>query len=59
VINDALDLPELEAGDIIVGHMMGAYTWASATDFNFFPKPRIVAANLAPGDRGAVVEFNR
>jgi ornithine decarboxylase len=59
VINDAIDLPELDAGDILFGRMMGAYTWASATDFNFFPKPRMIAVNLAPGDRGSLVEFNR
>ena len=31
-------LPELKAGDLIVGRAMGAYTWASASEFNFFPK---------------------
>lgn len=59
VINDALDLPELEIGDVVYGKSMGAYTWASATDFNFFPKPRIVAVNRTPGDGGSLVEFNR
>jgi ornithine decarboxylase len=59
VIDDAIGLPELAIGDLIVAHCMGAYTWASATDFNFFPKPRIVAANTTPGDRGSLVEINR
>ncbi|HZF16615.1 MAG TPA: type III PLP-dependent enzyme [Steroidobacteraceae bacterium] len=59
VINDALELPELEIGDVLYGKSMGAYTWASATDFNFFPKPRVVSVNLMPGDGGSLVEFNR
>jgi ornithine decarboxylase len=59
VIDDAIELPELQIGDLVVAHCMGAYTWASATDFNFFPKPRMVAANRTPGDRGSLVEFNR
>ena len=59
VINDQLELPALEIGDVVYGYTMGAYTWASATDFNFFPKPRIVAVNQVPGDSGSLVEFNR
>ena len=42
-------------GDLIVGRAMGAYTWASATDFNFFPRARVVSANQFPGDRGRVL----
>lgn len=59
VINDGLELPELAIGDILFGRTMGAYTWASATDFNFFPKPRIIAVNQVPGDAGTPVEINR
>jgi ornithine decarboxylase len=33
---------------------MGAYTWASATDFNFFPRATVVAVNQRPGDSGSV-----
>jgi len=36
-----------------VGRAMGAYTWASASEFNFFPKPTVVAVNRRPGDTGA------
>jgi ornithine decarboxylase len=32
-------------GDLVVGRMMGAYTSASATDFNFIPRARVVALN--------------
>ncbi len=42
VIAEEIMLPELEIGDLIIGHMMGAYTIATATDFNLFPKPKIV-----------------
>jgi len=47
-------LPELKAGDLIVGRAMGAYTWASASEFNFFPKATVVAVNTQPGDEGSV-----
>jgi hypothetical protein len=36
---------------------MGAYTWASATDFNFFPRARVVPVNLSEPGTG-VVEFD-
>jgi len=54
VIDDALDLPLLEAGDLIVGSQMGAYTSACAGDFNFIPPARVLAVNAlepvaAPG----------
>ena len=40
VIAENLMLPQLKAGDLIVGRAMGAYTWASASEFNFFPEGR-------------------
>jgi ornithine decarboxylase len=43
IISEALDLPKLTAGDLIVGREMGAYTWASASDFNFFPRATVLA----------------
>jgi ornithine decarboxylase len=42
VIREDLPLPELQIGDLVVGRMMGAYTAASASDFNFVPRARIV-----------------
>ncbi len=52
VIAENLMLPQLKAGDLIVGRAMGAYTWASASEFNFFPKPTVIAVNRRPGDSG-------
>jgi ornithine decarboxylase len=43
VIRENIELPLLEVGDIVVGHAMGAYTWASASDFNFFPRATVLA----------------
>jgi ornithine decarboxylase len=43
VIRERVDLPKLEIGDLVVGRMMGAYTWASASEFNFFPRPTVLA----------------
>ena len=54
VIAENLMLPELKAGELIVGRAMGAYTWASASEFNFFPKATVVAVNRRPGDAGGV-----
>jgi ornithine decarboxylase len=57
VIAENLMLPKLDAGDLIVGRAMGAYTWASASDFNFFPKATVIAVNETPGDTGSVSNF--
>jgi ornithine decarboxylase len=54
VIAENLMLPKLKTGDLLVGRAMGAYTWASATDFNFFPRATVVAVNQCPGDAGSV-----
>jgi len=43
VIDESLELPKLDMGDLIVGRMMGAYTWASASEFNFFPRATVLA----------------
>ena len=59
VIGENLMLPQLEAGDLIVGRAMGAYTWASASEFNFFPKATVVSVNAAPGDAGTVMPIIR
>ncbi|HXR18635.1 MAG TPA: type III PLP-dependent enzyme [Steroidobacteraceae bacterium] len=53
VIAENLMLPQLKAGDLIVGRAMGAYTWASASDFNFFPRATVVAVNRRAGDSGS------
>jgi ornithine decarboxylase len=55
VIAENLQLPQLKIGDLLVGRAMGAYTWASASEFNFFPKATVVAVNRQPGDLGGVV----
>jgi ornithine decarboxylase len=59
VIDDAILLPELEVGDLVVGRMMGAYTWASATDFNFFKRAKVVVMNERPADAKRVVRLQR
>jgi ornithine decarboxylase len=59
VIDDNILLPELEVGDLGVGRMMGAYTWASATDFNFFKRAKVVVMNEQPADAKRVVRLQR
>ena len=45
VIDEDIMLPKLNDGDLIVARMMGAYTAATATEFNFFKKAEIVVVN--------------
>jgi len=52
VIADQIQLPELEIGDLIVGRSMGAYTAASASEFNSIPKTRILVLNCPPSPGG-------
>jgi ornithine decarboxylase len=54
VIAENIMLPELRAGDLLVGRAMGAYTLASATDFNFFPRATVVSVNRHRADTGSV-----
>ncbi len=50
VIREEIDLPKLKQGDLVVGRVMGAYTWASASEFNFFPRATVLAL-----DRGRLI----
>ena len=54
VIRENVMLPRLRSGDLVIGRSMGAYTWASASEFNFFPKATVVAVNAHAGDTGSV-----
>lgn len=56
VIAEDVPLPRLKAGDLVVGSAMGAYTWAHASEFNFFPKATVVSVNETEGDLGTVQE---
>lgn len=51
VVAEDVMLPDLEIGDLLVGTQMGAYTLASASEFNSIPKPRVItqgAVGYAP-----------
>jgi len=54
VIAENVMLPRLRSGDLIIGRAMGAYTWACATEFNFFAKATVVSVNAHAGDAGSV-----
>jgi ornithine decarboxylase len=49
-VAEDIPLPELQIGDLVLGRQMGAYTSATATDFNFFPRARVLTVNVAPLD---------
>ncbi len=48
VVAEDLPMPVLAIGDRLVARQIGAYTIATATDFNFFPRARVLAVNVAP-----------
>lgn len=53
VIAEDLPMPVLEIGERLVARQAGAYTMATATDFNFFPRAKVIAVNVErPGGRG-------
>ncbi len=42
IVAEGIELPELEPGDLIIGHEMGAYTAATKTRFNSLPDARFI-----------------
>lgn len=42
VIVQDIELPNLEAGDIVLGLNMGAYSIATTTEFNSFPRAKVI-----------------
>lgn len=46
VVMEGGELPTLEMGDLVVGRVMGAYTLATASEFNSLPIPKLVTLNL-------------
>ena len=51
VIAENIMLPKLENGDLVIAKMMGAYTSATATDFNFFKRAHTVVLNEDVADQ--------
>jgi ornithine decarboxylase len=51
VLEPSITLPELELGDLVVGHQMGAYTAATATHFNALEPARVVVVNRQQADQ--------
>ena len=45
ILYENISLPLLDIGDLIIFESMGAYTCASASAFNGFPKARIVVVD--------------
>lgn len=52
IIAENICLPELQIGDLIVAKSMGAYTAASASEFNSIPRTNILVQNGPPAFRG-------
>ncbi|WP_462157755.1 type III PLP-dependent enzyme [Pseudoalteromonas sp. GB56] len=45
VIGDNVLLPALHDGDLVFTQNMGAYSWTTSTDFNFFAKAQLISLN--------------
>ncbi len=52
VVMEGGELPALEMGDLVVGKVMGAYTLATASEFNSLPIPKLITLNLADEQQG-------
>jgi ornithine decarboxylase len=48
VVAEDMPMPELAIGERLVARQMGAYTSSTSTDFNFFPRARVIAINVGP-----------
>ena len=48
VVAEDIPMPVLEIGERILARQIGAYTVACATDFNFFPRAKVIAVNVEP-----------
>jgi ornithine decarboxylase len=46
VIAEDLPMPVLAIGERLVARQIGAYTMATATDFNYFPRAKVIAVNV-------------
>ena len=46
VIAEDLPMPVLEVGERMLARQIGAYTMACATDFNYFPRAKVIAVNV-------------
>ncbi len=57
VIADDIDLPSLRIGDLVIGRSMGAYTAASATDFNGMPRAAVVVTRDRADEAAAEPPF--
>jgi ornithine decarboxylase len=49
VVAEDLPMPVLEVGERLLARQIGAYTVACATDFNFFPRAKVIAVNVERG----------
>lgn len=51
IVAEDIQLPELEIGDLVIGHQMGAYTAATRTQFNLLPNAKFVSiSEIAASD---------
>ena len=48
IVAEGIDLPELETGDLVIGHQMGAYTAATKTRFNLLPDANFIRLSESP-----------
>jgi ornithine decarboxylase len=57
IVSENIQLPELDIGDILVAPMMGAYTSATATEFNSLPRAHIIAVNVDENEGSQITQL--
>jgi ornithine decarboxylase len=46
VVAEDIPMPVLEIGERLIARQVGAYTISTSTDFNFFPRAKVIAVNV-------------
>jgi ornithine decarboxylase len=59
MVSEGIPLPPLEIGDVIIAHVMGAYTSVTANDFNSVKRAKIVALDDSRAESAMVVKLGR
>lgn len=54
MVSDGISLPPLEIGDVVIAHLMGAYTSVTANDFNSVRRAKVLSLNGPTMESGVI-----
>lgn len=52
MVSDGIELPPLEIGDVVIAHVMGAYSCVTANDFNSVRRAKVLPLNVSSRESG-------